>query len=154
MDEFHVSPKLYGGIFAALSVGFIGSSQLNHLLAHKFRNEEILKFVLITQSIVSILFLIAVWNGWYNIATIIGFLFVLLACSGLTYPNAAALALNPFTKNAGTASALLGFIQIGIGGIISAGVGALHFKGSLSVAFIMAISASIAFIIFMFGKKK
>jgi DHA1 family bicyclomycin/chloramphenicol resistance-like MFS transporter len=153
LGEFHLSPKLYGGIFAALSVGFIGSSQLNHLLTRKYRNEEIFKFVLITQLIGGIIFLIASWNNLLGITGTFCFLFVLLSCAGLTYPNAAALALNPFKKNAGSASALLGFIQIGIGGLISAGVGALHFKVSLSVALIMASSCVIAFAILMIGKK-
>ncbi len=153
MDEFHVSPKAYGAIFAGLSVGFIGSSQLNHLLTRHFKSKEILKWVLIVQSIVGIIFFITVFCGWYGMVSTLGFLFIVLACSGLTYPNAASVAMNPFTKNAGTASALLGFIQIGIGGLISAGVGMLHFKGSLSVSLIMAVSASIAFAILMVGRK-
>ena len=154
MNEFHVTPKMYGGIFAGLSIGFIGSSQLNHILTRHFKNEEILKIVLIVQSIIGIIFLITVLNGWYSIASVICFLFVLLACSGLSYPNAASVAMSPFAKNAGTASALLGFIQIGVGGLISAGVGALHFKGSLSTALIMAVSASIAFGILMMGERR
>jgi DHA1 family bicyclomycin/chloramphenicol resistance-like MFS transporter len=153
MGEFHLSPKAYGGIFAALSIGFIGSSQLNHILTRKFRNEEVFKFVLTTQLIGGIIFLIASWNNLLGITGTFCFLFVLLACAGLTYPNAAALALNPFKKNAGSASALLGFIQIGIGGLISAGVGALQIKVSLSVALIMAASSTIAFAILMIRKK-
>jgi DHA1 family bicyclomycin/chloramphenicol resistance-like MFS transporter len=153
MGEFHVGPKAYGGIFAGLSVGFVGSSQLNHFFTRKYQNEEILKVVLITQFITSIIFLIGSLNGWWGLATTICFLFVILACAGLTYPNAAAVALNPFTKNAGSASALLGFIQIGIGGLISMGVGILPFKGTLSLALIMGISAGIAFCILMIGRK-
>lgn len=153
MDEFHVSPKVYGAIFAGLSVGMVGSSQLNHVLTRKFKSEEILKTVLIVQSAVGIAFFITEFLGWYNMVSIIGFLFVSLACCGLTYPNAASVAMNPFTKNAGTASALLGFIQIGVGGLISAGVGMLHFKGSLSVSLIMAVATTTAFVILMVGRK-
>jgi len=152
MDEFHVSPKVYGGIFAGLSIGFIGSSQLNHFFTRRFRNEEILKVVLTTQFITSIIFLTGSLNAWWGLAATICFLFVILACAGLTYPNASAVALNPFTENAGTASALLGFIQIGIGGLISVGVGVLPFRGTLSLALIMAISAGIAFGILMIGR--
>jgi MFS transporter, DHA1 family, multidrug resistance protein len=154
MNEFHVTPKIYGAIFAGLSIGFIGSSQLNHILTKRFKNEEILKVVVITQSVVGILFLLTIVSGWYSISSVICFLFVLLSCAGLSYPNAASVAMSPFAKNAGTASALLGFIQIGVGGLISAGVGALPFKGSLSTALIMAISASIALLILMLGRKK
>ncbi|UAY53264.1 multidrug effflux MFS transporter [Ferruginibacter albus] len=154
MDEFHVSAKVYGAIFAGLSLGFIGSSQLNHILTKHFTNESILKATSIIQSITSILFLFFILNNWYNITLIIAFLFVLLACSGLTYPNAAAVAMRSFTKNAGTASSLLGFIQIGIGGIISAAVGMLHFKGSLAVSFVIAASSCIAFFILLLGERR
>ncbi|MGC4099978.1 multidrug effflux MFS transporter [Ferruginibacter sp.] len=153
MDEFQMSPKIYGAIFAGLSIGFIGSSQLNHFLTQRFTGKQILQTVLIIQSLTGIIFFITVFSGWYTMSSTIFFIFIVLACSGLTYPNAAALAMTPFTKNAGTAAALLGFIQIGIGGLISAGVGMLHFKGSFSVALIMAVSASIALLIFLKGKK-
>ena len=154
MDYFHLSAKVYGGIFALLSLGFIGGSQMNHILTRKFNNEEIFKTTLIFQVIASAFFLFGVLNSWYGLITIIAFLFVLLLCAGLTYPNAAALALAPFSKNAGSASALLGFIQIGIGGLISSGVGMLHFKGSLSTAFIMTCTSAIALIILLAGKSQ
>jgi DHA1 family bicyclomycin/chloramphenicol resistance-like MFS transporter len=35
-------------------------------------------------------------------------LFIFLACLGISNPNTAALTLAPFTKNAGSASALMG----------------------------------------------
>jgi DHA1 family bicyclomycin/chloramphenicol resistance-like MFS transporter len=154
MDNFHLSAKVYGGVFALLSIGFIGGSQLNHILTRKYNNEDILRTTVIFQVIMSVLFLFGILNSWYGLFAIIVFLFFLLLCSGLTYPNAAALALAPFSKNAGTASALLGFIQIGVGGLISSGVGLLHFKGSLSTALIMTITSAIAFIILLLGKSQ
>jgi DHA1 family bicyclomycin/chloramphenicol resistance-like MFS transporter len=45
---------------------------------------------------------------------------------GIAYPNAAAIALAPFTKNVGSASALLGFLQMGIGALASVGVSVFH----------------------------
>lgn len=153
MEGFHVPPKTYGGIFALLSVGFIGSSQLNHILTRKYKSEEILRVTSIIQTISSILFFIGVLNNWLGIITTIIFLFIILSCAGLIYPNAAAVALAPFQKNAGSASALLGFIQIGIGGLISSGVGFLHQKGSFSTSCIMAITSCIALLIFLSGKK-
>ncbi len=154
MDEFHVSPKAYGGIFALLAVGFIGSSQMNHLLTRKYKSEEILMVTSVIQTIASVLYFIGAVNAWYGLATNLVFLFIILSCAGLTYPNAAAVALAPFSKNAGSASALLGFIQIGIGGLISSGIGFLHAKGSYPTSLIMAITSGIAFLILLSGKKK
>jgi MFS transporter, DHA1 family, multidrug resistance protein len=137
-----------------LSVGFIGGSQLNHFLTKNYSNEQILTATLIVQVTTAIIYFVGVKNQWYALPGNIIFLFVLLLCVGLTYPNAAAVALHPFTKNAGRASALLGFIQIGIGGVISSGVGMMGNKGSLSTSFIMMASAAVAFIILLAGKRK
>jgi DHA1 family bicyclomycin/chloramphenicol resistance-like MFS transporter len=51
-------------------------------------------------------------------------LFIFLACLGISNPNTAALTLAPFTKNAGSASALMG-IQLGLGAFASFAVGLL-----------------------------
>ncbi|GAC1427059.1 MAG: multidrug effflux MFS transporter [Chitinophagaceae bacterium] len=153
MEGFHVSAKTYGAIFAFLSVGFIGGSQLNHILSRKWTSEEIFRTALIIQVIAAILYFIGVFNSWYGMAGNIGFLFVILSCTGLTYPNAAAIAMAPFSKNAGSASALLGCIQIGIGGVISSGAGILNFKGSLSTAITMMVSSAIGLIILLTAKK-
>ena len=47
MEVFHTDEKVYGWIFAFLSVGFIGSSQLNTLFLRKFKSEQIVKAALI-----------------------------------------------------------------------------------------------------------
>ncbi|MBS1600919.1 MAG: multidrug effflux MFS transporter [Bacteroidetes bacterium] len=153
MNEFHVSPGIYSAIFAGLSVGFIGVGQVNHFLTRSYRSEKILEAVITVQAITSMVFFIGALNNSWGLAATIGFLFIILACSGLTYPNAAAIAMSPFTKNAGSASALLGCIQIGVGGIISMGVGALPFRGSLSLATTMMAAGIIAFGILMSGRK-
>ncbi|MES2849432.1 MAG: multidrug effflux MFS transporter [Bacteroidota bacterium] len=152
MDHFHLSGKLYGAVFALLSVGFIGGSQMNHILTKKFSNQQILKTVLIVQVIIATLFLTGSVKEWYGLTVVIVFLFILLSCCGITYPNAAALCMAPFSKNAGTASSLLGFIQIGIGGLISGSVSMLPFDAITAMAFVMASTTIIALIILLSGK--
>jgi len=152
MGHFQLSEKLYGGVFALLSVGFIGGSQLNHVLTRKYTNQQILKSILIVQAIVAALFLLGALNGWYGLVAVIVFLFGLLSCCGISYPNAAALCLMPFSKNAGSASALLGCIQIGIGGLISASVGMLKMDAIPAMATIMAATVFIALAILLSSK--
>ncbi|MEO8770415.1 MAG: multidrug effflux MFS transporter [Ferruginibacter sp.] len=152
MDGFQVSKGFYGGIFALLSVGFIGGSQLNHVLSKKFSNRNIFITILAVQFFIGLLFLIGVFNEWYTLWPTICFLFVLLFCAGLGYPNAAALAMAPFKKNAGTASALLGFIQIGIGSLVSAASGLLLFKGAIPTAICMLFSSTVGLVIILFSK--
>lgn len=153
MEGFQLSAKAYGGVFAFLSVGFIGGSQLNHLLTRQWKSEEILKAVIIIQVCGAIIYLVGTYNNWYGLGGNIALLFIVLSCAGLTYPNAAAIAMAPFSSNAGSASALLGFIQIGIGGLISAGAGLLPFKGSVPTALTMTLSSLTGLIILLSGGK-
>ena len=61
-----------------------------------------------------------------------------LSCQGFTFPNAAALAMAPFTKGAGSASALMGALQMVCGAMATALVG-LFFNGTaVPMAAIMA----------------
>jgi len=154
MESFHLSAGAYGGVFAFLSIGFIGGSQLNHLLSRRWTSEEIFRTAVIVQVIASLFYLLGVYNDWYGLFGNIAFLFVILSCAGLTYPNAASIAMAPFSKNAGSASALLGFIQIGIGGLISAGAGIIHLKGSLSTSITMGFSSVTALLLILIGGKR
>jgi MFS transporter, DHA1 family, multidrug resistance protein len=153
MNHFNLNEKLYGGLFALLSVGFIGGSQLNHILTKKCSNRQILKTVLLIQVITATVFLIGAVQQWYGLTAVIVLLFILLSCCGITYPNAAALCMAPFSKNAGTASSLLGFIQIGIGGLISGCVSMLPFNAVTAMSFIMAVTTIVALAILLLGQK-
>lgn len=152
MEGFHLGAKAYGGIFALLSVGFIGGSQLNHYLSRRWTSQAIFKTTVIIQLLAAAIFFVGVYNELYGLTANIICLFVILTCCGITYPNAASIAMAPFSKNAGSAAALLGCIQIGIGGLISSGAGLLHFKGSMSTAITMLLSALIAWLIILAGR--
>jgi DHA1 family bicyclomycin/chloramphenicol resistance-like MFS transporter len=153
MSGFNVSAKVYGGIFALLSIGLIGCSQLNHVLTRKYSSENIFKISAVIQTIAAVLFFIGVLNDWYGLLSTMLFLFIIVSAAGLGYPNAAAVALAPFEKNAGSASALLGCIQLGIGGLISSGVGFVKMKGSFPTSFIILITTIVGLIIFLAGKR-
>ncbi|MFY0573203.1 hypothetical protein ACN28S_01500 [Cystobacter fuscus] len=67
-------------------------------------------------------------------------MFFFISCFGLASPNATALALSPFSRNVGSAAALLGFLRMGIGALASALVGVLDLPGPLAT--IVALSGS------------
>ncbi len=154
MNYFHLSAHQYGGVFALLSVGFIGGSQLNHILTKKYPNQQIFTTALLIQTIASLLFFVAVLVSELSLTGHLVFLFIILTCVGIGGPNATAIAMSPFAKTAGSASALLGFIQIGIGGIVSSAAGLLHQKGSMPIALSMAASAAVALLIFLAERKR
>lgn len=133
MEIYHVSPQVFGGIFALLSVGFIGGNQVNILLLKRYKSEELFRVALISQLIFAIIFLIGAILGWWGLVSTIVMFFLLLSTIGLIYPNGSALALAPFTTSVGTASALLGFLQIGVGGLASSSIGLFNSTDSVPI---------------------
>ena len=154
IEGFHLSTRIYSGIFALLAVGFIGGSQLNVVLLRKFTSERLFFRVLFIQCMVGLLFMLGSWFGWYGLIATLVLFFCFLACAGITYPNAAALALAPFSKNAGSAAALLGFLQLGVGALISTGITFAGAQDSFPIILILGITSSLGFIIFLLGRKR
>ncbi len=153
LEIFKVSPTQYGVIFAILSIGFIGGNQINILLLRSYSSMQIFRTALICQNIVSLLFLIGVYNNWLGLYGTLVFFFLVLACLGFTYPNASALAIASFKKNIGSASAMAGFLQISIAGLVSGVVGAINPQNSTPLITMLVFIAIIALGILSAGKK-
>jgi DHA1 family bicyclomycin/chloramphenicol resistance-like MFS transporter len=151
MDVFHVDKKTYGWIFAGLSVAFIGLSQFNSLLLRRYSSQQIIRVALTGQVVISIVFLIGSIAGWYGLGYTIVMLFVFLACLGFTNPNAAALSLAPFSKNAGSASALLGATQMGVGALASVGVSVWSNGTATPMVAIIAVTSVLALGVLVVG---
>lgn len=154
MEVFKVSAKTYGWIFAALSIGFIGASQVNNLLLKRYKSEQIIWVALTVQVITALTFLIGGYYGWYGLGGTIGITFLMLCCVGTLNPNASALSLAPFEHNAGTASALLGAMQLGLGALMTLGIGIFKSQSSVPMAGIMSGTAVIGILILISGRKR
>jgi DHA1 family bicyclomycin/chloramphenicol resistance-like MFS transporter len=153
MEGFKVSAKSYGWIFAILSVGFIGSSQVNSFLVKKYKSEQIVNVVLITMAGIAIVFLTGAIQGWLGLVGTIVMIFGILCCAGLISPNTSALALAPFEKNAGTASSLLGASQMAIGSAVSVGVSLFKAKSAVPMASIILVSSVLALLLLAMGRR-
>ena len=153
MDIYHVDAKTYGWIFAFMSVSFIGSSQLNSVLLKRFSSEQMIFGALIAQSVISIVFLILALNNLLGLYETSIMLFLFLGCLGISNPNTAGLTMAPFAKNAGSASALMGAIQLGLGALASFAVGVFVKNSVAPMVIIMTATTIIAFIVLNIGKR-
>lgn len=154
MDIFAVKEETYGWIFAFLSIGLIGSSQVNTIMLKYYSSEQLIFGSLICQVLTGLVFLTGSINGWFGLAETIGLLFVFLSCLGFASPNASALSLASFSKNAGSASALMGAVQMGLGALASVAVSLFDTRSSVPMVAIMASSSIIAMIILYTGRKR
>ena len=147
IDGFGLSKQEYSLIFAFLAVAMIGGGQVNNQIMKKYSSAVIYKKTILIQMCMAIAFFGAVVLFGLNLSATIGFIFVLLLSVGIAYPNAASLAMGSFTNNAGRASALLGFIQMGTGAILASLVGLMDISGTLPTAMVMCFSAILAWIV-------
>lgn len=153
MEVFHLSAQQFGAIFAGLAVGFIGSNQVNVLLLRKFSSEQIFRATLLVECPAALLLLIGTLCGWFELKATLVLLFIALTSLGLAYPNAAALSLVPFDRNIGSASAMLGFLQIGVSGLASASIGVFDSHTMMPVALILCVTSFIGLAILIVGKR-
>ncbi len=137
MDGFGVSAQGFGLIFAILAGGMITGGQLNHLFLRYSDSRHVFRWALGVQVVAGTVFLLLASTLGLGLWMTVGILLVFLLCAGVTYPNAAALALEPFSKNIGSASSLLGFIQLGTGAVAAALVGLVDVKGPMPLALVM-----------------
>jgi DHA1 family bicyclomycin/chloramphenicol resistance-like MFS transporter len=154
MNLYGVTEQQYGWIFAVIAVGLISSSQLNSLLLRKYSSAELMKTILVLQTIIGLILIGGTALDILGLSGTIFFIFLFLSCQGFSFPNSAALSMAPFTKEAGSASALMGAIQMGLGAFAAAAVGFLNAKTALPMTAVMAGCTFVALVILILGKKK
>ena len=150
MDGFHMGTRAFGLTFAVLVMGFIGGNNVNVFLLRRFTSEQIFLAALVMQVFIGIIFFTGTRLHLLDLKATMALFFVFLSCIGFTYPNGAAIGLAPFSRDAGRASALLGFLQTGIGALISMGIGVLGVQAVISL---MAGTAITALILLLVGRR-
>jgi DHA1 family bicyclomycin/chloramphenicol resistance-like MFS transporter len=139
MEYFGLTQKEYGLLFAFLASGLIIASQVNTALLKRYKSEQLIRSALIFQVGAACALLMVSLLQLENFWLTSGLLFLFLSSIGLVMPNASALSMKPFEENAGSASALLGFIQMGLGSLATVVVGVLHIKTVLPLTISLMI---------------
>ncbi len=153
MEQFGLGGRAYSWVFALLSVGFIGFSQMNGLLLRYFRSEQIVLWALGGEGLVGLILLLGARGGGLGLGGTIGLIFLMLVAVGLIYPNTTALALAPFARKAGTASALLGTLQWGLGSLSSYGLGLAPGRPLVTLAEIIVVASGLGLLVVWGGRK-
>jgi DHA1 family bicyclomycin/chloramphenicol resistance-like MFS transporter len=153
MDLYHVTGQHYGWIFAIIAAGLITSSQMNNIMLKTYTSEQIIRLTLSLQCIIAVVLVIGTYNNWLGLFGTIGCIFFYLCCQGFSFPNSSALSMAPFTKEAGSASALMGSIQMALGAGASALVGLFSDGTALPMTAVMVGCSLTAVTILMLGRR-
>jgi MFS transporter, DHA1 family, multidrug resistance protein len=144
MEKFHFTQTQYGLLFSLNSLGYIGGSQVNRYLLKRAGSLRIAEVAAIWVAVLGFLMVLSAVLPGVSGYVMLVLLFLFLFGSGLLGPNTMALALEPFSENAGSASALIGFTQMLFGALASALVSVLHDQTALPMTGVMALCAGMS----------
>ena len=127
-NVYHATPQQFGLLFAMNAVGLIAASQVNAHIVGRFGAERIMTRGLAGMAVSTALLLIVVTTRFGGITAVLICMFAAMSSNGFIGPNAIALSLQDFPDVAGSASALLGLSQFGLGAVIApiVGLGGSH----------------------------
>ena len=125
VDIIGLTPQRYGLCFAAIVLGYITGTLAGGRLTKRVGLERLVRVGGIISAFGGIALIASVLAFGATVPGILAPTFVYMAGTGLVMPNAMAGAIGPFPRIAGTAAALLGFVQMGLAAIGGAIIGHL-----------------------------
>lgn len=145
--ELHgISAEHFGWIFGLNAAGFVAMAQVNGRIVQRFSPETLLRAGTLAQLAAALALLASAFTGFGGVWGVGLPLWAFITTIGIVLPNAAALAMAPHGANAGLASALLGVMQFGAGGIMVLFVGSLDNGTAVPMAAVMTVTALSGFI--------
>jgi DHA1 family bicyclomycin/chloramphenicol resistance-like MFS transporter len=123
--EFGLDEQQFGLLFGAGAVWLIAATQLNPLLLRRWSPQQLLVAGTVGGAVAGGALVLLAATSTGGLWAVAGSLWVVLFACGLALPNAPALALSRHGEAAGTAAALLGAVQFGVGAVVSPVVGLL-----------------------------
>ncbi|WP_435818135.1 multidrug effflux MFS transporter [Micromonospora matsumotoense] len=136
-EGYGLDEQQFALAFGAGAVGLIGAAQYNVRLLRRHSPQRILVTSLSIGTLAGLALLAFAVTGFGGLPALLVALWVVLAAAGLAMPNAPALALSRHGEAAGTASALLGAVQFGVGAVAAPMVGVLG-NGAVAMALVVA----------------
>ncbi|MBM6594810.1 multidrug effflux MFS transporter [Microvirga pudoricolor] len=145
IEHFGLTPSRYSLVFASNAMAFIGAAQFNSLLMRRFGAEAVVRRAIMGFAILTTALLVLTLAGVDNAWVLWGMLFVSFGCLGLVIPSTTVLALENHGPVAGTASSLMGTLQLTTGALMIVAVSAFGTGGPLSMVAAIAFCGITAF---------
>jgi DHA1 family bicyclomycin/chloramphenicol resistance-like MFS transporter len=146
--HYGLGQQMFAVVFGAGAVALIGATQFNVVLLNRFTPQRIVTVALMVAVVAAVVFTaltVAHAGG------VLGFLlpaWTVLTAMGFVLPNAPALALSRHHEAAGTAAALLGAGQFGLGAVVAPLVGVLG-NDERALAVVMLAGSVVALLLLL-----
>ena len=145
---FQVSPQVYSLIFGGIGVGLMVAGALPARLAGRVPDEKMLQTAMLISFFGSVLLFVGFWFE-VGLAVILPILFFTITPLSVLGASSFSLALSRQGKNAGTASALLGFSSMILGGCMMPLVGIAGEHTAIPMCVMMIAGYGLGYIIYL-----
>ena len=141
--HYGLDQQAFALVFGAGAVALIGATQFNVVLLRRFAPQTIVLWALTAAVLAGVVFVGLAYEHVGGLAGFVVPVWAILAAMGLVIPNAPAVALSRHPDAAGTAAALLGAAQFGLGAAVAPLVGVLG-NNEIALALVMTAGMVIA----------
>jgi drug resistance transporter, Bcr/CflA subfamily len=147
IDHYGLTPTLYSVMFSINAVSFIGVAQLTGWLTKRFGLNRVVRTAVIGYVVVMLALFAVFLANVDSLAVLAALLFVGYGFLGLVIPTTAVLALEEHGEIAGTASALMGTLQLVTAAVVMGVVGAFFNGTAQPMVFGIAACAVLAYLL-------
>ena len=141
---YGLDEQTFGLVFGANAAALTLFSQLNPTLIRRFGPTNVLTGAILLSITASTALVVTGATGLGGLAGILIPLGLVLGAAGLALPNTPALALTRHGEAAGTAAALLGCVQFGVGALVAPLVGLIGSDSAVPMGAVMLAVTTLA----------
>jgi DHA1 family bicyclomycin/chloramphenicol resistance-like MFS transporter len=141
--HYGLDQQAFALVFGAGAVALIGATQFNVVLLRRLAPQTIALWALTAAVMAGVAFVALSYGHIGGLPGFVVPVWLILAAMGLVIPNAPAVALSRHPDAAGTAAALLGAAQFGLGAAVAPLVGVLG-NNEIALALVMTAGMVIA----------
>jgi DHA1 family bicyclomycin/chloramphenicol resistance-like MFS transporter len=153
IDVLRVDARLFGFAFGCVVFGYVSGTFLSGRIGQRIGLERMIRFGILLGIAAGVLLALFAWVGVQTVPAVVGPASLYFLSVGLVLPNTTAAAIAPYPTMAGTASAMLGFVQMAVGAVAGWLVGVLHNGTTLPMASVMAAMAVAAALAHAWGPR-
>ena len=139
IDGVGLTPLVFGLSFTTVVLGFMLGTLISGRTVGRLGLDRLIQIGTSVSLVMAVLALALALIWPPSTPAVVGPMAVFMVGIGLTLPNSTAGALGPFPEIAGTASALMGFVQMALSALVGVLVG--HFTNGSGVALGVALVA-------------
>jgi len=147
IDHFGLTPTQYSIAFSVNAVSFFAASQATGALVGRFGLNRVVKVAVVGYAAAMLSLFAAVLGGADSVWVMGGFMFIAFGFLGLVLPTTGVLAMEEQGEIAGSASALMGTVQMVVAAVVMGIVGAFADGTARPMVVAFAVCAVLAFAI-------